>query len=118
MKTVIAKELKKLRISKGISINQIANSLEIEDLAMIAVESGKKIVNTKLFNDIVRFYNDDAITKVLTVALWKSHSSYVIKVKGHRQELREMVALFASSYHLLSNDDLVKIQKILTPKIG
>ncbi len=118
MLTRFGKEVRKLRIEKGITLKLMATSLNKTSAYLSAVETGRKKIPVQLVNDVVDFFNlDGEQRQQLNLAAELSQKVLNIPLDGVSEPKREVATAFARQFPTLSDKALTQIKNLLEQHI-
>ena len=73
MFTPFGKKIRKMRIDKEVRLKDMALSLGVTSAFLSAIETGKKNITPKLFDDTVQYFNLNKIASVRIRSVWLFH---------------------------------------------
>lgn len=118
MLTRFGKEVRKLRIEKGVTLKQMATALGKTSAYLSAVETGRKNLPDQLVNDVANYFDlaDDGI-QLLKRAAELSHNVVNIPMNGVSEPKREVATAFARQFPTLSDETLSQIRSLLERQV-
>ncbi len=114
MITRFGKEVRKLRIEKGVTLKEMATALGKTSAYLSAVETGRKNLPDTLVNEVVEYFALEGETvQQIKRAAELSQSSVNISLDGISEPKREVATAFARQFPSLSEDALNQIKRLL-----
>lgn len=115
MLTLLGKELRILRISRGEILKEMAEKLSITPAYLSAIENGKREPTRKFMNTLISVYN---LSEKEIEKLEKAYSETINNVSiTFTEEMsptqKDLSFVFARRLDKLSEDDITDIMKIL-----
>lgn len=112
MITALGKRLRKLRIDKGLLLNDMAISLGVSSAQLSAMELGKRTIQPQLADKIASTYNEISMQEVERL-IRISQSSIKINLTQGNERQREVVIMFARMFTELSDEQIKSIHEIV-----
>lgn len=117
MLTPFGKELRKLRIDRGVSLKDLSTRLGIPASYASAVETGGKNPTSDYVSRVGQALElTEAETQILSTAAAKSRSTTKIELKGTSERHRELAQAFARKFPHLDDDEIKKMFGLLGSK--
>lgn len=117
MITPFGKELRKIRIDRSLSLRDMAEALDVSSAYLSAVENGKRPITDKTFNAILAYLNtDEATVSALKKARELSARTVTLSLEAANDTAKETLLAFARNFNSLSNEEIARIQQILSSK--
>lgn len=109
MLTPLGKELRKLRMDKGIMLKDMADALGITSSYLSAIEFGKRAVPDNFAERLAKAMQ---LTEMEKARLQK-YATKAYTLKAHSPEQQQLAAGLARRFDKLSEEELEKIRSIL-----
>lgn len=117
MLTLLGKELRILRISRGEILKEMAEKLGITSAYLSAIENGKREPTQKFMNSLFSAYELSTEEKVkLEGAYQETIDSVSIDISSLTPEKRNLSLVFARQFNSLSDKEVKNIMEILNRK--
>ena len=115
MLTMIGKELRFLRISRGEILKEMADKLGITPAYLSAIENGKREPTRKFMNTLLSAYDltDEEIERLEKAYSETINSINIAFTEEMSPAQKDLSFVFARRFDKLSEDDITDIMKIL-----
>ena len=114
MLTRFGKEVRKLRIEKGVTLKQMATTLGKTSAYLSAVETGRKNLPDSLVDEAINYFTlEGEMIQQLKRAAELSHHEVRISFNGISEPKREVATAFARQFPILSDETLNQIRNLL-----
>lgn len=119
MATPYGKAVRKLRIELGVKLKDMADALEMKSAYLSAVETGRKRITEKVFEQSIDYFEKSDNPKVkgaralLAKLVDQSQPECVIELTSKEDRDRELVVAFARKFSDLSDDQKKKLESVL-----
>lgn len=114
MLTKFGKTVRKLRIDKGVTLKQMADTLNRTSAYLSAVETGRKNLPDPLVDEVAKYFElSEEDYKALRLDAEISRTSVSIPLDGISEPQREVAAVFARKFPTLSPEQLNQIRGLL-----
>jgi len=114
MLTSFGKEVRKLRIDRGMTLKNLAEGLHVSSAYLSAVETGNKNINRKLVDDVISFMElDFEESDRLREAAEMSVKEVRMNIKDKPEKERTVATLFARQFPDFDDQDLDQLLAIL-----
>lgn len=119
MLTLLGKELRILRISRGEILKEMADKLGITPAYLSAIENGKREPTRKFMNTLISVYD---LSEKEIEKLEKAYSETINSISiNFTEEMsptqKDLSFVFARRFDKLSEDDITDIMKILNKEV-
>lgn len=117
MITSLGKELRKLRIDLGITLNGMAEAINVSPSLLSSVETGKKPAPANLIDRLAGVYEEVSARKAELVRMAEETKKEVrIKLDMENPKAHGVAMAFARSFDSLSDEDLKKMMEIISKR--
>lgn len=114
MLTEFGKNLRRLRIDRGLLLKNMADDLEITSAYLSSIENGKRKPSLDLVNKVIDKYKLTDVEKIeLMDAYYLTLQSINIDTSNTTSTQSELGLVFARSINTLSEEQIKKINDIL-----
>ena len=114
MLTRFGKEVRTLRIEKGVTLKQMATALGKTSAYLSAVETGRKNLPDSLVDEAINYFAlEGEMAQQLKRAAELSHNVVNIPMNGVSEPKREVATAFARQFPTLSDETLSQIRSLL-----
>ncbi|WP_286694964.1 helix-turn-helix domain-containing protein [Spongiibacter sp. UBA1325] len=113
MNTPYGKEIRKLRIDKGLTLKALADQLGVASSYVSAIEKGRKKLTNPFVENVVKamcLSTDEE--KLIWDAAFQSQSEFTIDVSNSNEQARSAVAMLARNFGSLPAEKLDQIRKL------
>lgn len=113
MITKLGKELRKLRIDRGLRLYDMAESIGISTAMLSAVETGRKAAPDDLVNRLAKKYKEVASRQADLERLADMTKKEVRMALDSRENATELAVAFARRFRELTDEQIVQVKEVL-----
>lgn len=114
MLTSFGKEVRKLRIDRGMTLKNLAEGIRVSSAYLSAVETGNKNINRKLVDEVINYMGlDFDEADRLREAAAMSVKEVSMNIEDQPEKQRRAATLFARQFPDFDDQDLDKLLEIL-----
>lgn len=117
MITNLGKELRKLRLDRGITLFDMAQALNVSSSLLSSVETGKKPASKSLIDKLAATYPEIQSNRAHFEALAEQTLQEVrIRISNEAPQTKELALMFARNFNTLDQQQVQQMLAIFAPK--
>lgn len=117
MITNLGKELRKLRLDRGITLFDMATEIDVSSALLSSVETGKKPASQALIEKLVSAYQEVRSNRPKFERLAEETQKEVrIRLDNEEPQAKELAMVFARNFNKLDQQDVQKLLALFSEK--
>lgn len=115
--TKLGKELRKLRLDRGITLFEMASALDVSSSLLSSVETGKKPATKALMDKLAVTYPEIEANRAFFFALAEeTHKEVRIRLENDTPQAKELALVFARNFNTLASSDVERLLAVFKSK--
>jgi HTH-type transcriptional regulator, competence development regulator len=117
--TKLGKELRKLRLERGITLFEMAETIGLSSSLLSSVETGKKPATKSLVAKLAEQYPEVQANRAVFDELGDETQKEVrFRLENEAPGAKELALVFARNFNSLASEDVQRLLEVFAPKKG